>query len=385
VSQIQVSRNAKDRIRGGHLWVYRSDLLKADSAPGDVVDVVGPGDEHLGRAFYSDRSQIALRLLTTREENVDDDFWRLKLERALAFRRKAISTSNAYRWVHGESDGIGSLVVDRYGDYLVIQTLSQGTEKLKQTFVRLLTEIASPTAVLERNDPKVRALEGLEQVKGSLHGEIPRSVPVQEMGIQIQADLWEGQKTGLFLDQRENHEAATRYASGRALDVFAYHGGFSLHLARVCEEVSAVDISADALSRLRTNAELNNLTNIETIEANAFDLLRELASRRDTFDTIVLDPPAFAKNRTAVPQARRGYKEINLRALKLLRSGGHLITCTCSYHMKEHDFLNILTSAAIDARAQLLLREKRMQSRDHPVLMTMPETYYLKCLVLQKV
>jgi len=385
VSQIQVSRNAKDRIRGGHLWVYRSDLRKADSAPGDVVDVVGPGGEHLGRAFYSDRSQIALRMLTTREENVDDDFWRLKLERALAFRRKAISTSNAYRWVHGESDGIGSLVVDRYGDYLVIQTLSQGTEKLKQTFLRLLTEIASPNAVLERNDPKVRALEGLEQVKGSLHGEIPRSVPVQEMGIQIQADLWEGQKTGLFLDQRENHEAATRYAGGRALDVFAYHGGFSLHLARVCEEVSAVDISAEALSRLRTNAELNNLTNIETIEANAFDLLRELASRRDTFDTIVLDPPAFAKNRAAVPQARRGYKEINLRALKLLRSGGHLITCTCSYHMKEHDFLDILTSAAIDAGAQLLLREKRMQSRDHPVLMTMPETYYLKCLVLQKV
>jgi 23S rRNA (cytosine1962-C5)-methyltransferase len=210
-------------------------------------------------------------------------------------------------------------------------------------------------------------------------------VPVQEEGVSLHADLRKGQKTGLFLDQRENHEAATRYASGRALDVFAYDGGFALHLARRCEKVLAVDISADALARLRANAEANNLTNIETIEANAFDLLRELVDRGEAFDTIVLDPPAFAKNRAAVPQAMRGYKEINLRALKLLRPGGHLITCTCSYHIKEHDFLNILVSAAVDTGAHLILREKRTQSRDHPILMSMPETYYLKCLVLQKI
>jgi 23S rRNA (cytosine1962-C5)-methyltransferase len=324
-------------------------------------------------------------LITTKEENVDDDFWRRKLENALAFRKAAISTSNAYRWIHGESDGIGSLIIDRYGDYLVLQTLSQGTEKLKETFVSLAAELVSPTAILERNDPKVRALEGLAQVKGTLHGEIPQSVQVEEMGVRFHVDLRRGQKTGLFLDQRENHEAATRYAGGRALDVFSYSGGFALHLARSCEKVLAVDISEDALTGLRSNAEANNLTNIETIEANAFDLLRELTSRGETFDIIVLDPPAFAKNRAAVPQAIRGYKEINLRALKLLRPGGYLITCTCSYHIKEHDFLNILASAAADAGAQLILREKRTQSRDHPILVSMPETYYLKCLVLQKV
>jgi 23S rRNA (cytosine1962-C5)-methyltransferase len=207
---------------------------------------------------------------------------------------------------------------------------------------------------------------------------------VQEEGVLFHADLWEGQKTGLFLDQRENHEAATRYARGRALDVFAYDGGFTLHIARVCDQVLAVDVSADALARLRSNAEANNLTNIETIEANAFDLLRELVDRGESFDTIILDPPAFAKNRAAVPQAMRGYKEINLRALKLLRPGGHLVTCTCSYHIKEADFLDIVASAAIDADTHLILREKRTQSRDHPILLSMPETHYLKCLMLQK-
>jgi 23S rRNA (cytosine1962-C5)-methyltransferase len=244
--------------------------------------------------------------------------------------------------------------------------------------------MTSPTGILERNDPRVRALEGLERVTGSLSGEIPRAVPVREEGVRFHVDLWEGQKTGLFLDQRENHEAATRYAGGRALDVFAYDGGFTLQLARACDNVLAVDISPDAVARLRANAETNNLSNIETIEANAFDLLRELVDRGESFDTIVLDPPAFAKNRAAVPQAMRGYKEINLRALKLLRSGGHLITCTCSYHIKEHDFMNILASASVDTGTRLILREKRTQARDHPILMSMPETYYLKCLVLQK-
>jgi 23S rRNA (cytosine1962-C5)-methyltransferase len=208
---------------------------------------------------------------------------------------------------------------------------------------------------------------------------------VLEEGVSFHADLWEGQKTGLFLDQRENHEAATRYARGRALDVFAYDGGFALHIARACDQVIAVDISEDALARLRSNAEANNLTNVETIEANAFDLLRELAGRGDSFDTIILDPPAFAKNRAAVPQAVRGYKEINLRALKLLRPGGHLVTCTCSYHIKEGDFLDIVASAAMDTETHLILREKRTQSRDHPILLSMPETHYLKCLMLQKI
>ena len=230
----------------------------------------------------------------------------------------------------------------------------------------------------------MRALEGLPLAKGTLYGEVPSEIVVQEEGIRLRANLWEGQKTGLFLDHRENRQAAARWAKGLALDLFAYDGGFSLHLARVCERVTAVDASTEALARLRANAAMNELDNIQTREGNVFDLLRELQSDGQTFDTIVLDPPAFAKNRAAVAKARRGYKDINLRAMKLLRPGGHLITSTCSYHISEIDFLNILTDAAADVRAHLVLVEKRTQSRDHPILLSMPETYYLKCVILRK-
>ncbi len=365
--------------------MYRSDVNKVRKAKsGDVVEVQCSKGNFLGRAFYSRESQIALRMVTTGDEVVDEAFWRNKLESALLRRRGVATTTNAYRWVHGESDGIPSLIVDRYGEYLVLQTLSQGTERLKKLLVRLLVELVKPTGILERNDPKVRNLEGLAQVKGKLYGEIPPMVVARIEGFECQADLWKGQKTGLFLDQRENRLAAARDAGGRALDVFAYNGGFTMHLARTCEQVLSVDISAEALTRLRANAELNGLTNIETIEANAFDLLRDLVERGERFDRVVLDPPAFAKNRASVTQAERGYKEINLRALKLLRPGGHLITSTCSYHIKEDHFLNILASAAADAGTPTVIQEKRTQSRDHPILLTMPETHYLKCLMLQK-
>ena len=251
--------------------------------------------------------------------------------------------------------------------------------------MKILVELGEPLGVFERNDPKVRALEGLPQVKSVLYGTVPHSVEVREEGIIYHADLWEGQKTGLFLDQRENRLAAARYASGRGLDVFAYDGGFSMHLARRCEKVLSVDISTKALTRLRNNAAANNYSHVEAIEANAFDLLREFAARGESFDTIVLDPPAFAKNRAAIPQARRGYKEINLRAMKLLSPGGHLITSTCSYHISEVDFQAIVASAASDSGTRLLLLEKRAQSFDHPILLNMPETHYLKCLCLQKI
>lgn len=382
--QVTVSRRGVERIRGGHLWVYRSDVRKASADSGEVVEVRDKQGDVLGKAFYSKESQIAVRLLTTRNVAIDESFWRHRLASALALREHIPPHSNAYRWLHGESDGIPSLVIDRYGDYVVMQTLSRGTDCLKNTFARIIVDLITPAGILERNDVKVRALEGLPLLKSVLHGEVPPSVSVKEEGVDFQANLWEGQKTGLFLDQRENHVAAARYARGRGLDVFSYDGGFTLHLARKCDQVLAADVSAEALARLRTNAEVNGLTNIETIEANAFDLLRDLAERGESFDTIVLDPPAFAKNRAAISQAMRGYKEINLRALKLLRPGGYLVTSTCSYHIKEGDFLDILTNATVDVRARVVLREKRMQSRDHPVLLTMPETHYLKCLLLQK-
>ena len=382
--QVTVSRRGVERIRGGHLWVYRSDVRKASADSGEVVEVRDKQGDILGKAFYSKESQIAVRLLTTRNVAIDESFWRHRLASALALREHILPHSNAYRWLHGESDGIPSLVIDRYGDYVVMQTLSRGTDRLKDTFARIVVDLITPAGILERNDVKVRALEGLPLLKSVLHGEVPPSVSVKEEGVDFQANLWGGQKTGLFLDQRENHVAAARYARGRGLDMFSYDGGFALHLARKCDQVLAADVSAEALARLRTNAEVNGLSNIETIEANAFDLLRDLAERGESFDTIVLDPPAFAKNRAAISQAMRGYKEINLRALKLLRPGGHLVTSTCSYHIKEGDFLDILTNAAVDVRARVVLREKRIQSRDHPVLLTMPETHYLKCLLLQK-
>ncbi|MFQ5791627.1 MAG: class I SAM-dependent rRNA methyltransferase [Acidobacteriota bacterium] len=385
MGEVVVNRRARHRIRGGHLWVFRSDVKRSSgTVPGDVVEVRSDQGEFLGQAFFSKESRIALRLITPSHEPVNESFWQGRLTRALSLRKKITQGTNAYRWIHGESDGIPSLVVDRYGDYLSFQTLSAGTERLKDVLVRCSVDLVQPAGIIARNDQKVRALEGLALAKETLYGEVPRTVAVEDLGLIFQADLWEGQKTGLFLDQRENRHAAALYASGRALDVFAYDGGFSLHLARTCEKVLSVDTSAEALARLRRNAQRNRFDHIETIEANAFDLLRDLADRKEVFDTIVLDPPAFAKNRASVPQARRGYKEINLRALKLLRPGGYLITSTCSYHITEADFLSILAGAAADAKARLVVAEKRAQSRDHPVLLSMPETHYLKCLILRK-
>ncbi len=383
--RVQVSKRGRARVLAGHLWIFQSDVQNREGvASGDVVEVRGPREDFLGQAFFSESSQIALRIITTEQEPVDDNFWKRRLTAALDLRSGIAPATTAYRWVHGEADGIPSLVVDRYGETLAVQTLSAGTDRLKQTFVRLWVELVQPSGIIERNDQKTRALEGLPLAKGTLYGEVPSEVVVQEEGIRLRADLWGGQKTGLFLDQRENRQAAARWGKGRALDLFAYDGGFSLQLARVCETVTAVDASAEALARLRANAAMNQIDNIHSREGNVFDLLRELHADGQVFDTIVLDPPAFAKNRAAVVKARRGYKDINLRAMKLLRPGGHLITSTCSYHVSENDFLNILTEAAADVRARMVLVEKRTQSRDHPMLLSMPETYYLKCVILRK-
>ena len=338
----------------------------------------------MGRAFYSDSSQITLRVITIHDEAVNEDFWRGRLVEAIERRGDLSPSTTAYRWVHGEADGIPSLVCDRYGDYLSLQTLTAGTDRLKELFMRLWMELAEPAGIMERNDQKARKLEGLPLVKEVAAGEIPSSVSVLEEGLELRVDLREGQKTGLFLDQRENRAAAKRHARGRALDVFCYDGGFSLHLAGACESVLAVDTSAEALARLRGNAEANRFQNIEPREANGFDILRELENRGERFDTIVLDPPAFAKNRSSVAAARRGYKDINLRAMKLLRPGGVLVTSTCSYHVSEPTFLDILYEAAADARSPMVLVEKRTQSRDHPILLAMPETHYLKCVILRK-
>ena len=379
----------EDRVRGGHPWVYRSDVADVvDADAGAIVEVRGPRNRVLGHALFSDQSQITIRMISRavspNEVPIDDAFWRARLAAAIRFRDTLHINATAFRLVHGEADLLPSLIVDRYGDYLVMQTLSQGMDRLAPTLVRLLAEMTGAKGILARNDPKVRTLEGLEQKVEVLYGVVPETISVDEAGITYSVDPWHGQKTGLFLDQRENREAAARYARGKMLDCFSYNGGFGLALASKCESVEALDVSADAVVRIAANALANRITNLTAREANVFDELRHLEREGARYDTIVLDPPAFAKNKASIPNALAGYKEINLRALRLLNPGGFLITCSCSYNVDEAMFAEAVFEASADSHIPVTVVEKRMQGRDHPVLLGVPETYYLKSLILRK-
>ena len=380
---VTVTPRAEQRLLEGHPWIYRSDLVEADAAGGDRVSVRNARGRTLGQAFYSDRSQIALRMLTRGERLADDALLRQRVRTAIAFRQSLRIDATAYRLIHGEADLLPSIVVDRYGDYLVVQALSQGADRVLALVVSALEEALQPRGILARHDVRTRSLEGLPMAGEVVVGEVPDAVGVTENGVVYDVDLRRGQKTGLFLDQRENRAAAAEYARGRLLDCFSYQGGFALALAPRCDESIALDISADAVAAIGANASRNGLT-IDAREGNVFDELRGMDRLGERFDTIVLDPPAFAKNKAAIPKARTGYKEINLRALKLLNAGGTLITCSCSYNVGEALFAGIVYEAAIDAQAQVTVVEKRMQGRDHPVLLGVPETYYLKCLILRK-
>jgi len=383
-SSVTVSGRGEERIRNGHLWVYRTDVLTVNAAAGDVVKVTSQAGRFLARAFFSDQSQITLRIFTQHDVPVDKEFWRTRLTQALSFRESLAIDASAYRLVHGEGDLIPSLVVDRYGDYLVVQALSQSTDRMLAELTSLLVDLEKPRGILARNDPRVRLLEGLEQKVELLHGEVPETIPVREGKIEYDVDPYHGQKTGAFLDQRENRQAAAQYVSGRVLDCFSYAGGFALQLATKADEVTALDISEDATAALARNAKRNGLTNVSGRTTNVFDELRAIERVGDKYDSIVLDPPAFAKSKSAIQKALSGYKEINLRALKLLKPGGFLITCSCSYHVNEASFAEVIFDAALDARTEVSVVEKRMQGRDHPVVLGMPETYYLKCFILRK-
>ena len=378
-----ITRRGADRLRSGHVWVYRSDVREAAAAPGDVVSVSDDRCYFLGKAFYSDRSQIALRFLTREDVDVDSSFFRERIQAAAAFRKQVVEESDVCRLVYGEADQLPSIIVDRYGTHLVIQTLSQGAERWKPELVNILQEMFSPAGIVERNDPKVRLLEGLDQKVSVLRGDVPAEVVAAENGVRFHYDLLKGQKTGGFLDQRENRRAAAQYAGPEVLDCFTYNGGFALTLARRCNHVEAVDLSGSALEVARRNQEINQLTNVSFREANVFDLLNEYDDAGRRFDMVVLDPPAFAKNRGNLEAARRGYKEINLRALKILRRGGYLVTCSCSHLIPEHLFLALIAEAANDLRRELVVVERRTQSRDHPIHLTVPETLYLKCLIIR--
>jgi 23S rRNA (cytosine1962-C5)-methyltransferase len=408
-SDAVVSAKGAARARSGHLWIYRSDVTqKPQAESGSVVRVVDHRGRFIARAHYGKESEITLRIVSKDDVEITRDFWLARLRAGARWRERVVSDADAYRLVHAEGDLLPGLIIDRYGDCFAMQTLTRGMDSLKAMWAELLVEEFHPRLIVERNDAKVRQLEGLPMTNSLLYSAVGQTggapmtsqaadeenedklavcptvagdLFITENGIKFQIDLFEGQKTGAFLDQRENRAAAIRYARGRGLDCFSFHGSFALHMAKGCERVTAVDVSAPAIEGARRNAELNNVTNIEFIANNAFDLLRDYDDAGERFDTIVLDPPAFAKNRGAVEAALRGYKEINLRALRLLNPGGVLITCSCSYHVGEALFLDMLAEAARDAGRATQIVEKRAQSRDHPILLTVPETYYLKCIV----
>lgn len=385
--KVVISTKAVERIRAGHLWVYRADVLECDSpgvsGAGSVVSVHDRKGRFFGKAFFSTSSLITLRLLTHEDVEIDRGFWLKRLQQAWQLRQHTVKDTEVYRLAHAEGDGMPSVILDRYGKVLCLQTLSQGAEQFKNTLVDVSMELFAPDAIVERNDSKVRVLEGLTQQVSLLRGSDPGEMVCSENGLRFYYQPLTGQKTGAFLDQRENRACALKLAFGKALDCFCYAGGFAIHIAEACEEVEAIDISEAALHWGQRNAELNQIQKIRFEADNVFDRLRLYDNLRRRFDTIILDPPAFAKSRSQVDSALRGYKEVNLRALRLLNTGGVLITTSCSQLIDENTFLNILSQAAADAKRRVQVVQKRTQSQDHPFLLSMPETYYLKCIFLR--
>lgn len=380
---IKVSPRGTTRLKEGHVWVYRSDIVSADGAtPGSLVCVSDHRGKLLGTAFYSSSSQIAIRMISPDLVTDFPALLRQRIAAAIAYRESLVRNTDAYRVIFSEADFLPGLIVDRYADIFSLQILTQGmdADPVRQTLLSELTTRLHPTSVIERVDPRVRELESLPpRATGPLQGQKTATTFTMN-DVQFRYDAQEGQKTGAFLDQRENYAATAQYARGDALDVFCYQGGFALHLAPHCSHVTGVDSSRPALEVADQNAALNS-REIEWIEANAFDLLKDYSSSDRRYDTIVLDPPAFAKSKRDLDAALRGYKELNLRALKMLRTGGTLITCSCSYHVSQSNFLEVLADAALDAHRTVRLIEVRGQAKDHPILLNIPETAYLKCVI----
>lgn len=392
IAKVTISDRAVGRLRAGHVWIYSSDVISTEAAsPGALVHVVSRRGKLLGSALYSSSSQIKLRMISREPIAGEEQFRqlvRIRLKTAMEYRATVVSNSDAYRLVFSEGDLLPGLVVDRYNDVFTLQVLTQAwnREDHKRLVVDSLREFAGAEHVLERVDPRIQELEQIPQHGSEMLAGSKSATIVTMNGIQLHYDGLTGQKTGAFLDQRENYAAAESYAKGEALDVCTYQGGFALHLARRCEHVTALDISREVLEVAEQNEKLNagSLKNeVEWIEANAFDLMRDYADAGRQYDTIALDPPAFAKSKRNLAAAMRGYKELNLRALKMLRPGGVLVTCSCSFAVSEEDFLGVLTEAAQDAHKSVQLIEKRTQSKDHPMLLGIPETYYLKCAILR--
>lgn len=381
MNNVKVNRKAAARAASGHPWLFLSDVVDAQSAtPGEAVHVTDDRGKFLGVAHYSSTSQISLRLLTGKRETIDRDFYLRRLRQALAHRDRVVENSNACRLVSSEGDLLPGLIIDRYGDHLVLQSLTQGMNRVQEEIVSCLTELLAPAGILARNDASVRRLEGLPQEVKVLTGDIPEKITIEMNGLKLTADLLKGQKTGAYLDQRENYLAAARYARGRVLDCFSSTGGFALHTAKHADRVDAVESSPLAIETAKANAAANGISNIDFRQADVFDYL---SGRDARYSMIILDPPAFAKSRKQIDDAARGYKDINVRALRMLEPGGVLVTCSCSHHVNEALLFEILAEAALDTGKTLRVLERRTQAADHPILLTVPETLYLKCLIFE--
>ena len=384
MSAARISQKGFRRVSGGHPWIFRSDVERRPAADAGVVAVEDYRGKPIGWALWSPASEISLRIIDRDPDAViDARWWRTMIGRAVERRAPIAGRANAYRLIHGEGDGLPSLVCDRYDRWLVVQLLSAGLEAQRTEIVAALQDLCEPDGILARNDAAVRTRERLPRETTLVSGDVPREIEVVEEGVRFIAAPWEGQKTGAFLDQRENRALVGRVARGRALDCFSYHGSFALHLAGRASQVTSLDISAPALERGRENARRNGLDNIDFIEADAFDYLRAAERSRERYDTIVLDPPAFAKSRSAIEGALRGYKDINLRAMRLLARGGFLFTASCSFHLSRALFHEMLEAAASDSGRRMVLREMTAQPLDHPELLTVPETGYLKGALLE--
>lgn len=387
MAKVILKKGEEDRILMGHPWVFGNEVrnIEGDFQPADIVDVYDSKNRFLGRGYINPRSKILVRLLTREHEEINKDFFRKRILQAWDYRKKLVDTSSC-RVIFGEADFLPALIVDKFGDYLSIQTLSLGIEKYRDVIIELLEEILEPKGIYERNDVQIREKEGLEQKKGFIKSPFNTTVEIMENEVKMLVDIENGQKTGYFLDQRENRAALKPLVKdARVLDTFTHTGGFALHAAYYgAREVTAVDISAHAIEYVKRNAEINGLQDkIKGVVGNVFDVLKEYQVAKEKFDVVILDPPAFCKNRSAVEGAYRGYKDINLRGMKIIKPGGFLVTCSCSHYMYPGLFMEMLQDAAKDARRMVRQVEFRTQAKDHPVLYGSDESMYLKCVILQ--
>lgn len=381
---VTINQKGFQRIHSGHPWVFRSDILRTEDAQaGDVVVLKSQKGQFLGQAFFNPKSQISIRLISRGKEPINRVFLKKRVEEAVSRRQNYLKDRDAARLIFGESDLLPSVILDQYGKILVFQTLSAGADRFRDDLISIFEELFSPEAIIERNEPHVRDLEGLPRQKGIVRGGLPKEIWTRQGPYNVWVDPLEGQKTGLFLDQADNHLAAARHARGRVLDLFCYQGGFAIPVAAASEEVVAVDSSAPALAILKENARQNKIDNILAVEKNGFDFLRECQESGERFETIIIDPPPFVRDRKNMTGALRGYKELNLRAMKILPKNGVLITCSCSQNFTPELFEQTLVEAARDTHREVQVLERRSAASDHPVLLTFPESNYLQCWIVR--